>query len=343
MKNKTKLRRRILVAFSLVLFFSFVLTGLIFNVAIRLRITQEAHNLIEQNNASGIGTILIVLVAIMFVISVIASYFLSNSITRPIEKLGDFALDIGKGNFDTNEYEFVDVELENLNNILNKSAKQLQVYDSEQKTFFQNVSHELRTPLMSIRSYAEGIKYGLMEPKDAGEIILTEADKLADLVTDLLYIAKIDNISTAYTFTETDLVEILRDSANRQQIMAEKNNLRFEFDFSDDIVIYNCVAELISRAIDNLISNAIRYSKSIIKLSCIKNNDYIVISVFDDGDGIDADDLPHIFERFYKGKDGHTGIGLSIVKSIADQHKGKISAENPTTGGAVFYLILPTN
>jgi len=341
-KKKTNLRKRILAAFSFVLFFSFMLTGILFNVLMRQFSAYESYYYIHTEQATGRASIILfILVSIIFVVAVIVTYFLSNSITRPIEKLGKFARSIGKSGFDTNNFEFRDVELENLNVALNKAVKQIKAYDSEQKDFFQNASHELRTPLMSIKCYAEGIVYGLMEPKQASETILEETDKLSELVTDLLYIAKIDNITTAYTAEKTDLIKIIKDCTARQQAIADKRQINFVYDFASSYLHCECIAELVSRAVDNLISNALRYASSEIVLTCATKGSKIQITVADDGNGIEAEVLPHIFERFYKGKGGNTGIGLSIVKSIADQHNGYVTAENASSGGAVFTLALP--
>ena len=348
-EKKTKIRTRILRAFSAVLFVSFLLTAIIFNFAIRLFAVQGEANLYDYQNIyvetsrviGRVGIISVILMSLMFLVAVIGTYFLANSLTRPIEKLGKFAQNIGHGDFSPNDFAFRERELEDLNAALNKSVKQLSIYDSEQKTFFQNASHELRTPLMSIQCHAEGITCGIMEPKSAGETILQETDKLADLVTDLLYISKIDNISTAYTGTEIDLTELIRDAAMRQEAMAAKRDLRFSFDFDEGPIRCVCVGELMARAIDNLISNAIRYTAAEIVLSCRRHANHIEIRVADDGAGIAPDLMPHIFERFYKGADGVHGIGLSIVKTIIDQQGGVITAENANTGGAVFTIILP--
>jgi len=284
--------------------------------------------------------VLLIILLVMFLITFIATHFLANSITRPIEKLDKFALNIGKGNFTPNDFEFDEQELEDLNNALNESVKQLAIYDNEQRTFFQNVSHELRTPLMSIKCYAEGINFGLMKPEEASQTILRETDKLTELVKDLLYIAQIDNITTTYTRKKVDLIDIIHASATRQQALADKNGIQFTFVFEENELSYIGIEELLSRLVDNLISNAIRYADSEIIISCIKKNDHLELSVTDDGDGIEPEILPHIFERFYKGKKGNTGIGLSIVKSITGQHGGDVSAKNLPNGGAVFTITL---
>jgi len=327
-KKKVKIRKRILVTFIGLLFFAFAITGVIINLAISFDFARIAH-------------ILFASVSVMFIFAALSTYFLSNSITKPIEKLGDFAAKIGKGNFDANDFEFEDEELADLNDALNKSVKQLAAYDNEQKIFFQNASHELRTPLMSIKCYAEGIAVGIMSPKEAAETILSETDKLTELVKDLLYISQIDNLTTAHTKTNANLIQVIKECAARQQAMADKRNIHFVYDFDDNEIMHKCVMELISRAIDNLVANAIRYAKSEITLACRKKGGHIFIIVSDDGDGIEADVMPHIFERFYKGENGNTGIGLSIVKSIVEQHKGTVAAESANNSGAIFTIVLP--
>ena len=300
-----------------------------------------------SNFAREINLFLIILVLIMFFVAVFVAFFLSSSITQPIQKLGQLALNMGRGDFASIDYRFMDREFEDLNMVLNKSAKQLDVYDAEQKAFFQNVSHELRTPLMSIQCYAEGIQCGLMEPKNASETILFETQRLAEMVKDLLYISKIGNITTNYNIERADLAEIIRECITRHKAMAEARNLRIIHNFDEEELFLECTSELISRAVDNLLSNAIRYAASEITVSCLKSSANINIIVRDDGEGIDGELLPHIFERFFKGADGNHGIGLSIVKSIAEQHGGKAWAENISgeggMSGAVFTITLPVS
>jgi len=291
--------------------------------------------------SSTINIFLIILICIMFVFTIFFTFFLSNTITVPIKKLGTFAARIGRGDFTPSDFEFKDEEFDSLNAALNDSARQLSIYDKEQKTFFQNASHELRTPLMSIQCHAEGISFGIMEPKKASETILQETSRLSELVTDLLYISKIDNITKVYTAGKADLPAIIRSCAERQLPVAGKKNIKFSFDFNEPAIEYECVGELISRAVDNLISNAIRYASSEIVLSCQKGHDNITICVKDDGKGIEPESVPRIFERFYKGQDGSHGIGLSIVKSIVEQHHGSIAAKNTENGGAMFIITLP--
>lgn len=350
------MHKRIFLAFSAVFFVSYVLVTVVFDSFIRF----DEPNLMERRQMAQyylgdyapehdrsvvairlLGIPLFAFVGVLFVVSLVVTYFLSNSITRPIERLGRFASGIGPNNFETNDYEFNDQELADLNDALNQTVAQLAVYDSEQRTFFQNASHELRTPLMSIQSYAEGIVYDVMQPKEAAETILQETNKMTELVKDLLYIAQLDNITTAYKKEEVDLMEILKECVVSQQTLADKNKIAFTFDFDKTPPPYRCIPELISRAVDNLISNAIRYATTTITISCYQTENQIEITVADDGNGIKQEILPHVFERFFKGEGGNTGIGLSIVKSIAEQHGGTVKAQNSINGGAVFTISLP--
>lgn len=283
-----------------------------------------------------LGLVFVTLITVGFV-----TLFLSKSITSPIKNLNMLATRIGQGDFTPNDFKFKDMEFENLNMTLNKTAKQLGIYDSEQKTFFQNVSHELRTPLMSIKCYAEGIAVGLMEPKKASDTILQETDRLTEMVKNLLYISRIDNVTSSYVKMRMDLLGIIRICTEKQSAIADAKHIHFVFDFNEPQIFCDCVDELITRAIDNIISNAIRYAASEIILSCRKKGNQIILRISDDGPGIETESMPHIFERFYKGSDGNHGIGLSLTKSIVEQHNGRITAENSERGGAVFTITLP--
>jgi len=332
-----------LIAFTVVLFISFTLIGTIFNIAITMSSDGPEIALAETDALEGrVRLILIVIVSVVFAVSLIASYFLSNSITKPIEKLGEFATNIGKGEFIPNDFDFNELELENLNKALNKSVQQLSVYDSEQKAFFQNASHELRTPLMSIKCYAEGISVGIMDPKKASETILEETDRLSDLVSNVLCLSQVDSIKTAYDTEKTDLIEIIIDCVNRQQALADQKQIQFIYDFGDSSIFCNCSKPLMKRALDNLVSNAIRYASKEIMISCHERDGFAIICVLDDGDGISPEVLPHVFERFYKGPGGIHGIGLSMVKSIVEQHNGTITAKNNEDGGAELTIMLPS-
>ncbi|WP_347490234.1 HAMP domain-containing sensor histidine kinase [Desulfoscipio sp. XC116] len=286
------------------------------------------------------GRINIVLLAVMGIAGILAatiSIFLSGLIAKPVRELTRFAVRIGKGNFSRNTFDYSDIELAELAESMNKAAVQLDAYDKEQKQFFQNVSHELRTPLQAIKCNAEGIKQRILDPEKSSRVIISETDRLRKMVEDLLYLSRIDSITTDSKIEEYDLRELLSNCVERQRSLAAERNIQFVFEFDDQPVNMCCDEKHISRAFSNLISNAIRYARTEIILACRQANGRITIAVADDGEGISNQDLPHIFDRFYKGSGGKYGIGLSIVKSVIEQHRGRIEAQN--TGMGTLFTI----
>ena len=292
-----------------------------------------------QRFTAGINLRTLWLVAMIWVTAMLLSTYLAGSLAKPLRNLSAFARQIGQGDFTPNPINFANEEFEELNQSLNHTAKQLARYDNEQKTFFQNVSHELRTPLMSIKSYAEGIKHGIMDPAMASETILECTDRLTDMVGDVLYVSRIDNI-TPPAMEEINFTALTEERVARQRALAERKGLTIVFKSDGEPIAISCVPNYIERAVDNLISNAIRYATNTITIECYAIGSKAIIRVLDDGPGFEPDKLPHVFERFFKGKNGLTGIGLSIVKSVVEQHKGTATAENGVKG-AVLTISLP--
>lgn len=282
--------------------------------------------------AKMMNGVLIIIMCVAGILSIFTAILLSKQIGKPIQKLCGFAKDIGEGKFDKCNFDFVDKELDELSQVMNKSVEQLDKYDKEQKIFFQNASHELRTPLMSIKGYAEAIKYNVIDKDTASDVILEESDRLTEMVEDLLYISKIDNITKDYILVECDLRDLLSNCVLKQKARAINKGIEFKYNFDENPVLINCDEKSISRAFLNIIENALRYAKKEIIIGCRYDIDKIIIYIEDDGEGIKESDLPYIFDRFYKGEKGKHGIGLSIVKSIIDKHNGKIFAENSSRG-----------
>lgn len=278
------------------------------------------NNLVNTGNL----TMLVIVVAAMLICFFIAR-LIAGSVTKPVKEISSFAEEIGKGNFQRQEFSFQDKEFEELGEAMNQAAEKLDLYDRDQRTFFQNVSHELRTPLQSIRCYAEGVACGLMEPEKSGATIIAETDRLSALVEDLLYISRVDNLSAHVEMQENDLRETLALCAENLKTVASKNGLHIVYQFDDDPVLFTYNEKHMYRAFSNLIANAVRYARATITLRCVQASGHIEVSVMDDGPGISPGDLPHVFERFYKGKDGKHGIGLSIVKSVVELHGGEIT------------------
>ena len=211
-----------------------------------------------------------------------------------------------------------------------------------QQTFFQNASHELKTPLMAIQGYAEGIQAGVMDTGGAAEVILAESDRMTELVDELLDISKIDMGRQPLTLSEMDVRELLYDSIRAVEPTAAAGGIAIVPDFPETPVIVNCDDTRLRRAITNILSNGIRYARSELRLTCRTDKRHVTIRIQDDGDGIAEEDLPHIFDRFYMGRSGKSGIGLALTKEIIHLHKGMIRAYNGDSG-AVFEISIPVS
>ena len=211
-----------------------------------------------------------------------------------------------------------------------------------QQTFFQNASHELKTPLMAIQGYAEGIQAGVMDTDSAAEVILAESDRMTELVEELLDISKIDMGRQPLTLSETDIRELLYDGIRAVEPAAAASGITIAPDFPEEPIMVKCDDTQMRRAVTNILTNGVRYSRSELRLTCRAYRRQVTIQIQDDGDGIAEEDLPHIFDRFYMGRSGKTGIGLALTKEIIHLHKGTIRAYNGDAG-AVFEISIPVS
>ena len=211
-----------------------------------------------------------------------------------------------------------------------------------QQTFFQNASHELKTPLMAIQGYAEGIQAGVMDTGSAAEVILAESDRMTELVDELLDISKIDMGRQPLALSEMDVRELLYDSIRAVEPIVAGGGITITPDFPEEPVMVSCDDTRLRRAVTNILSNGVRYARSQLRLTCRADKRHVTIRIQDDGDGIAEADLPHIFDRFYMGRSGKSGIGLALTKEIIHLHKGTIRAYNGD-GGAVFEISIPVS
>ena len=212
----------------------------------------------------------------------------------------------------------------------------------QQQTFFQNASHELKTPLMAIQGYAEGIQAGVMDTGSAAEGILEESDRMTELVEELLDISKIDMGRQQLALSEMDIRELLYDSIRAVESAAAASGITIAPDFSEEPIMVKCDDTQMRRAVTNILTNGLRYARSELRLTCRADRRQVTIRIQDDGDGIAEADLPHIFDRFYMGRSGKSGIGLALTREIIHLHKGTIRARNGDTS-AVFEISIPVS
>lgn len=281
---------------------------------------------------------------ISLVIMFISSIFVSRSFSKPILELKMVAEEIATRNFDKRTKIKSNNEIGQLNNAINSMANSLKQYDIAQKNFLQNASHELKTPLMSIQGYAEGLSDGVFDnPDDAIKVIVNETNRLKNIVDSLIVLTKLETDSDTYTFDYYDIGEICN--------LAVKNIAGYAYSLGKEVVcnaqrgiLIYCDRDKIIQSLINVLSNGIRHCDTIVSLDLTKSSSGDVkISISDDGNGISKNEEDKLFLRFYRGKNGNTGLGLSITKAIIDFHHGMISVTNNTPKGAIFNIYLRIN
>ncbi len=288
-----------------------------------------------------VNVFLLIIILVLGSAALVLTVLMTGRIVRPIRALSEFAVALGNGDYRQREFETRDRELLELKTVMNQTAAQLEKYDSDQKIFFQNVSHELRTPLMSIKGYTEGIQYNMFEDNsEATDVILNETDRLTDMVEDLIYISKIDNIKTDSVQTECDFREVISRSGGNLKGILLRSDVQVKYLFPPEPVPVTCDERQCERAFGNILSNGLRYAKSRILVTCREEGGMVIVTVQDDGGGIDEEALPRIFDRFYKGRQGKHGIGLSMAKTVFEHHGGTLTAQNNEIG-ALFTICMP--
>lgn len=266
----------------------------------------------------------------------------ARSITKPLRTLCGTARALGEGDFTSNETAFPTREPEELRRALNAAAAQLAGAQQAQRTFFGNVSHELRTPLTAIGGYAQGIREGVFEdPRPACDVIISETGRMTELVNELLTLSRLDLAGEQSEKAPVDLAPVLFAAMERARGAALARDVTICTAKQIPALPVTGDARLAEHIFDNLLSNAVRHAKKTVTVEPAAQGETVSVAVRDDGDGIAAEDLPHLFERGYKGKNGHFGLGLAIAESAAAHLGGTLAAANDPAGGACFTLTLP--
>ncbi len=299
----------------------------------------------SKNSATGIikiiNLILLCITLLAVGVSSAIALIVSKSISKPITRLSGYAKRIGSSEFITLPEDGSSVEIHELTQSMNEMSERIKNYDHAQRSFLQNASHELRTPLMSIQGYAEGIAKGVFADtvKTAG-IICEESRRLNTLVEELLTLSRIENKNYKSELINLNLADIMKEYVQRIEGYVLKEGKAIHLNILSDPIPAKIDDTLLSQAVINIISNCIKYAEKEVVITVFTDDDHAVVKISDDGNGIAEEDLPHIFERFYKGKKGDFGLGLSIAKSAVEFMGGSILAYNDN--GAVFEIQLPS-
>ncbi len=235
--------------------------------------------------------------------------------------------------------------------ILIQDLTELRRLETVRQDFISNISHELRTPISSVKALAETLSEGAIEDttvaKDFLNRINAEADKLAQMVQELGKLSRIESGEAPLQKKLFEIVQPIEHAVERLRAQAERSGLNIETNIPSGLPQVLADESRVEQVLVNIIHNAIKFTPGggRIKVSAEVKEDNLVVSVADTGIGIPADDLPRIFERFYKAdksrSGGGTGLGLAIAKHIVEAHGGKIWAESVEGKGSTFHFTLP--
>jgi two-component system sensor histidine kinase VicK len=222
------------------------------------------------------------------------------------------------------------------------------------KGFIADVSHEMRTPLSVIKGATETLQVGAInDPEFAArflENIINEADRMENLVGDLLDLSKLDNKQISMSMTKINMKDIIKKEIDQKMVVAKKKKQKLIYnEIEKDNLDIRGDKSRVLQVISNILSNSIKYSGegARIEVSVDDNEDYVRVIIKDNGEGISKEDQTRIFERFYRVDKARsrtmkgTGLGLAIVKEIMDRHEGKIALESKLGEGSTFYLSFP--
>lgn len=296
--------------------------------------------------------IVFLIVAGASLLVLIISVFFSGYITRPINELKSVALSISRGNLHQRIKVSGRNEMAALADTFNTMSEKLENMDRKRSEFVSNASHELKTPLSSMKILIESLLYqdGVDEKiyKEFLGDINNEIDRLADVISGLLTLAKTDSETEALKIEKILLSELVYKTVNSLKPIAHEKDITLTYTVNNDLEV-NCDAVKVMQAVMNLIDNAIKYTEKggHVWVTLQKSGANAAISIKDDGSGIPESDLPHLFDRFYRVDKarargtGGSGLGLHIARTIALLHGGSIEVQSEEGVGSVFTLYLP--
>lgn len=298
-------------------------------------LTDKTLLLRENSKNMLIVQILILMLTVLIV------FIVARDLSKPLIKLSKESEEyiIGKGiTIDADKMTIEELEI--LRESLYNMQQKIDEENNRKNTIYENVAHDLRTPLVSILGYADGLKNGIIKDKNkACDVILRTGNQLKEMIENILVLSRFDNDTYKSNKEEIDLIDLINEQVEMVKAIDESKKVMFENDLADSGVIFSD-RKLIIRIVQNLLSNAIKYAKEkiIIKLSNVTGETTYKIIVVDDGEGIDENNIENIFTRYYKGVDGHFGIGLAAVKSSLDYLGGSIDVKSNKGEGTRFII-----
>jgi signal transduction histidine kinase len=312
-------------------------------------------------NSADILVLIAALVIPFIFCACLLTWLISRSILTPLKALKSAANAIMEGNLDfTIEYrknnemgDFCAV-FDLMRERLKESLEKQTAYERSRKELLASISHDLRTPMTSIKGYVEGLQDGIANDEVKRNryfaVIKDKTEKLDKLIDDLFQFSQLELGHLEMSFKEQNSEEMLKAILSPIEMEFKDSGLNLTSKRPFPSVLVNADSDRIAQVFDNLLSNAKKFmaEQGEIEIDVKDDGDHITVAIKDNGPGISAEDLPHVFERFYRGEKsrsrefGGTGLGLAICKQIVEEHDGRIWAISQMGKGSTFYFTLPS-
>jgi signal transduction histidine kinase len=285
----------------------------------------------------------------LFVASLGIGWVLSGRALRPALQIAQAAKDIQATDLSRRiNLEGQRGELADLADTIDSMLDRLDEAFQAQRRLIDDASHELRSPLAIIRAHLDAAltteDASQAERARAVEVIDRATNRMSRLVDDLLATAR--RSSGALADTDVDLSAVAREAGEEFAVLAEERGVRISYDLADDLTVIGD-HDALRRAVANLLSNAVRLTTSVIVVATGRDDDWLWVTVTDDGPGIAPEDQPHVFDRFWRRahssalEDRHTGLGLAIVRQIVESHDGRVALFSEVGEGSTVVLWFP--
>ena len=354
-----KLKTRIIVGFVAII----LLPLLLFSASLYgFSQTQAKHVQESSSQVKLMAKDMILTATIILVFTALSvGLWIYRSIAVPLVKLKKATQNIKEGNLDfvlevegKDEFSQLCQDFEEMRKRLKESTEEKILMDKENKELISNISHDLKTPITAVKGYVEGIMDGVADTPEKMDryvrTIYNKTNEMDHLINELTFYSKIDTNRIPYTFSKLNVEDYFSDCAEELGLEMETRGIELVYaNYVEKDVQVIADGEQIRRVIHNIVSNAIKYMekpKGIIQLRVKDVGDFIQVEIEDNGKGIAAKDLPYIFDRFYRtdvsrnSSKGGSGIGLSIVKKIMEDHGGKVWATSRLGIGTIMYFVL---
>lgn len=351
------LKTKLIITFAVVIAVPLILITVVFTGFMSLQPAEVA----TPQTKEFLGEMLMSVILILAMTSSFLIAWIYRSLLNPIETLKKATRNIRDGNLDF-EVEIEDndeigelcADFEEMRLRLKETTEEKVAFDSQNKELISNISHDLKTPITAIKGYVEGLLDGVADTPEKQEkylrTIYNKANDMDRLINELTFYSKIDTNRIPYTFNKINVREYFDDCFEDIGLELGQQRIALSYDnrVAPDVLVI-ADAEQMKRVVNNIIGNSVKYmdkAEKFINIRVLDVGDFVQVEIEDNGKGIAAKDLPYIFDRFYRtdasrnSSKGGSGIGLSIVHKIMEDHGGKVWVTSKEGIGTTIYFVL---